>query len=346
MSDYLSRKISVLSMICILGVLVIHTPFTEAEGFALASFIQRFVGGQLVRFSVPLFFLISGYLFFINVSKGNFLLIWTKLRRRVRSLIVPYFIWNTLFFMVIVALQFIPWATRFVNADFLSVLRQGIGSLIAFLYWEPAAFHLWFLQYLILFMSSTPLILVIFMNRYVASSFAILVYLILGAFCTADSYAQNYLFFVAGAYLSFYKIDVGKHISLSILAVALLIYFSWCLINTIYPAWSLPQCSILRSLLGAFCIWGAYDHIHQSFPKICHRLYLLSGFTFFVYLFHEPWINVYKKLALRILGVNEISLIVSYVLIPFIMYATCVVIARCIRRSLPRTYSTLTGGRI
>ena len=346
MNSYLSQKISILSLISIMGVLVIHTHYLETVDFALSSFIQNFVGGQLVRFCVPLFFLISGYLFFVNISADSFGEIGKKLCRRIRSLLVPYFIWNTMFFLSIVGLQLIPWIAKFVNTDFLSILKRDAGSIITYLYWEPAAFHLWFLQYLILFMLSTPLLLLILSKKYSAWIFALCVYAVLGVFCLLDSYAQNYLFFIAGAYIAFFKIDVSKRMSLSFLIIASFIYVCWGIINTVTPAWTIPQCEPLRLALGCLIIWGIYDYFYEAFPDLCKRLLLLSGFTFFVYLFHEPWINIYKKLALSLLGVNEISLIVSYILVPFIMYATCIVIAKCIHKFLPKTYSILTGGRI
>lgn len=346
MSPYLSQKISVLSMISIIGVLIIHSYYHEAASFYIASFLQDLIGGQVVRSCIPLFFLISGYLFFVNISAGSFRGILEKLRKRARSLLVPYFIWNTLFFLSIVGLQLIPWIAKFVNTDFLSILKRDTGSIITYLYWEPAAFHLWFLQYLILFMLSTPLLLLILSKKYSAWIFALCVYAVLGVFCLLDSYAQNYLFFIAGAYIGFFKIDVSKRMSLSFLIIASFIYVCWGIINTVTPAWTIPQCEPLRLALGCLVIWGIYDYFYEAFPDLCKRLLLLSGFTFFVYLFHEPWINIYKKLSLRIFGVNEISLIVSYILVPFIMYATCIVIAKCIHKFLPKTYSILTGGRI
>lgn len=43
---------------------------------------------------VPLFFIISGYLFFKNMWSGSVYL--TKIKRRARTLLVPFLIWNTI----------------------------------------------------------------------------------------------------------------------------------------------------------------------------------------------------------------------------------------------------------
>lgn len=346
MSQYLSNKLSILSLICILGVLIIHTHYLEASTFTLAAYVQNIVGGQLVRFCVPLFFLISGYLFFVNINSGAFSLVWTKLRRRVSSLFVPYLICNTLFFFGIIALQLIPWTSKFVNTDFLSMLRQDIWSIITYLYWEPAAFHLWFLKYLMLFMLSTPILLLCLSNSYAATIYALCTYSIWGVFCFQDSYAQNYLFFVAGAYLAFYKVNICRKMNPATTLFAIGAYLAWCVINVHFSDLCLPQFEIPRLTLGCIAIWGMYDYFYQMAPQMVSYLLKWSIFTFFVYLFHEPWINVYKKLALRIFGVSEITLTVSYFLIPIIMYMTCVLVAICIRKYLPRTYSILTGGRV
>lgn len=51
--------------------------------------------GEVAAIAVPLFFMVSGYLFFLN-TKWSLLTFARKLRRRVRSLLVPYLLFNTL----------------------------------------------------------------------------------------------------------------------------------------------------------------------------------------------------------------------------------------------------------
>lgn len=87
MTEYISTKIKVLSALLILMVLYIHMYYTEAAENLLV--LQKIVGGGLCSVAVPLFYLISGYLFFIKVPKG-LTSIFEKLKKRCRTLLIPY----------------------------------------------------------------------------------------------------------------------------------------------------------------------------------------------------------------------------------------------------------------
>lgn len=55
-------------------------------------FFQESIG----RSAVPVFFVISGYMFFYKVAGLTTEIYKSKLKRRVKSLLIPYLIWNAL----------------------------------------------------------------------------------------------------------------------------------------------------------------------------------------------------------------------------------------------------------
>lgn len=70
MTPYLSDKMKVLSLIAITMVIYIHTYYTEGEGYYYFSTMQRFFGGVGISgVANPLFYVISGYLFFMGMTK-------------------------------------------------------------------------------------------------------------------------------------------------------------------------------------------------------------------------------------------------------------------------------------
>lgn len=73
--------------------------------YPLISWLINFVAAFVSEFSVPAFFFISGYLFFVG---GFDITIYrTKLKRRVKSLLLPYVAWNILA-VAFVALMYLP----------------------------------------------------------------------------------------------------------------------------------------------------------------------------------------------------------------------------------------------
>lgn len=85
-----------------IGVVMIHCDISDQIGPEFreqwSGNIMYFFSNIIGRFSVPMFFLISGFLFFRN-GRINTSLYLTKLRSRVHTLLIPYFIWNTIAFI-------------------------------------------------------------------------------------------------------------------------------------------------------------------------------------------------------------------------------------------------------
>lgn len=72
------------------------------------SFVILFSKG-LAQVGVPVFFFISGYLFFIKLETWNQSAYFNKLKRRVSSLLVPYIIWNVIAIMFGCAMHYIKY---------------------------------------------------------------------------------------------------------------------------------------------------------------------------------------------------------------------------------------------
>ena len=119
----------------------------------------------LPRIAVPLFFIISGYLFF---RSGFMIRTYTdKLRRRVRTLLVPYILWNLLY-LIRTAFRDIPafsglshdtaqanWSLSAVLACFWDNSR-GVFPVPASSYIYPQDFPLWYVRDLMLVVVLAP----------------------------------------------------------------------------------------------------------------------------------------------------------------------------------------------
>ena len=93
MSTYLSLKIKVISFVCIIMVLYIHTGFPEyvIKTMPLPVLVRDLTIGVIGPCAVPMFFMISGFLFFQNIQ-NPFCDIKTKMVKRIRTLLIPFII--------------------------------------------------------------------------------------------------------------------------------------------------------------------------------------------------------------------------------------------------------------
>ena len=87
------NKISYLHFIMSVLVILIHSINNETR-------LERFfsIDSGIGQFAVPLFFIISGFLFFRNIKSIDDARL--KLRKRVYTLLIPYLIWNLIYYMI------------------------------------------------------------------------------------------------------------------------------------------------------------------------------------------------------------------------------------------------------
>lgn len=104
-SDNILDVIKFLRLPLIIGVVLIHVylyPFDIANGeygYTIMGGIQYFLSQVIGRGCTSIFFCFSGFLFFYNVDVFSFHEYVGKIRRRLKTLIIPYIIWNLLFLL-------------------------------------------------------------------------------------------------------------------------------------------------------------------------------------------------------------------------------------------------------
>lgn len=117
MNAYLSDKIRVVSLISIIFVLYIHSGFhdypNEIQGMTFNFTLQQAISRMLGRCAVPMFFSISGYLYFRDLESYGQL--WQKIQKRGRTLVVPYMIACLFPAIFALAMEALPWTKSFIN---------------------------------------------------------------------------------------------------------------------------------------------------------------------------------------------------------------------------------------
>lgn len=339
MTKYLSDKLTIIYTILIIMVVYIHSSYEEAKNYELASFLQSFTGAGICRIANCLFFSISGYLFARNISsiKDVFL----KIKKRLRTLLVPYLLWNIIFVLWFVVLDVIPGVSQYVNSrgTLQRILHQPILQTLYDLWVSPAAFQLWFLRDLIVMMLFTPILWYWSKKHWISALIA----------ATISTCFYGWLiYFWIGIIAATNRIDIEDYYKRTWLIISCsLIYVGYAFYVGIYGL--LPSyIDFAINLCGLYAVWVVYDLLTNKdkgeLTKVIPYKWI-CGYSFFIYLFHEPTFSVIKKLGLAIFGVNELSIITLYYINPWIMVAVAVLVARIMQHMIPSVYKILTGGR-
>jgi len=130
--------------------------------------------------------------------------------------------------------------------------------------------------------------------------------------------------------------------------VALVIYLLFSFVENLFHWKMSEQVNQLVILFGVICVWYLYDSIiKQTFHlNEYKKLAMASSFTFFIYLFHEPTLNIVRKLIVAGIGKNAIGYMISYLVSPFVYVFVASLVASLLKRIVPKIYRNLVGGRI
>ena len=117
-----SRTIDALRFPSAVFVVLIHLFKPRAEGgsfpYPFFETVEIGLSQGIARIAVPIFFLISGYLFFTKLGTWSWTVYFGKLKKRVRTLVVPYLLWVSLviafdFVLAAVRHRFLGWGSPF-----------------------------------------------------------------------------------------------------------------------------------------------------------------------------------------------------------------------------------------
>ena len=158
-----------------LAILVVYVHTPRIEG----NFVEWLWSDTIASMAVPIFFIISGYLYFWNVSSPDSPTEWyiQKTLSRLKSIGVPYIFWAIL---PITAYIFRKTIGMIIHHHGPEMLINGLSSFNFYhILWEsgsggPEQMSLWFLRNLLIIIFFTPLIS-IFLMKLKYSSLPILI---------------------------------------------------------------------------------------------------------------------------------------------------------------------------
>jgi len=364
----LSSKLTVLSFVSACFVVVLHAyDKALAAGSGPSAWIVTFVGWTLPTFAVPIFFVISGYL--LGVKSGN----GTKegwysqaLRKRIRTLLVPYLIWCTVYVLTVVPFAMI--GNHLVGRSLVqnTHLHEPVLS-----WWNllciygadisgfPANGVLWYIRNLLLLVLIAPPLVRLMSNRWMGVA-ALSVSGVLFFFHDWASPSWWQFFETGFSLRGFFYFLLGLHLAahpvahtsfrrirrlLPVAWIGLALLFTACRLHVVEcPLACQRLMAKAINLLGVGAIWVLYDFIPVA-RGLARRSF--ASDSFFLYAAHLGIIlTVFCAKSQDILGsrlhIPALGLFALRFAVPILLSLT---MAELLKRHCPRVYALLTGGR-
>jgi len=350
--DRQSRLISAMRFPLIVLVVIAHSagsfddPFIalSLDGWNVYHFSAELLCRHLCSIGTCWFFVISGYFFFLNVTDPSIRWIPAKWKKRVRTLLIPYLIWNALDVLAIFVKMRL-FAMKGIPAGENEIFTLQGGPLYWFIT-GPADFPLWFLLALIIMTLLTPAIYPVF-RRFPIASLVVLVVFYL-AF-PGEPYLvtmRGLFFFCLGAWAGIHKKSLldfcQRYKVLAIVGTVVLSVVAT--FRTGYPDHYFWRRSFY--LFGMTAFMNLCYAMTRDNPRREARLIKLSASVFFIYAAHEIYILGWTKgIFVRVFGEGLSGAWIRLLGVPVIVLLVCLGLYYLLNCIMPRTLAFCCGGR-
>lgn len=343
---------------CAILVVAIHS---DIDG----CFLSQCISHVLAHIAVPIFFMISGFLFYKGLESWNWTLWKEKLCKRVMSLLIPYIIWISLYAAYTDTIPTLSdyWCSvqwNFERLDIWGIPNRGTG---------PILVPMWFIRDLMVCIGISPLGWLIFhkdannhgrQRRILGLSTLLILYLTQTSLYIPGFSSTSIFYFAVGGFLSLngktmdsiIKTKAGIGVISILSAVLFIIEIIYDGHNTtkgnlVYPFFVFTA---VLSVIGMTSLLLSKERGHgiSRIIAFCSKQSESCFFIFASHLFILPYVGAILQKAIEItsLGtlVNEnIIITIFYILRIVIVVTVCVVLYKTMRKLFPRVTTVICG---
>ena len=305
----------------------------------------QIVTGSTARIAVPLFFMMSGFLFF-HSTVFSAEMYRAKLRSRAKSLLVPFLFWNLALFGLVAVAQSVPRLAPLFNSQnqaFATLTPFQMIDFILGITHYPIAYQFWFIRDLMVLVVLSPLLwLAARKLPWVALALFSAAW-IFDIWPTPVPSAEPTLFFYLGSFVAIRRRSLFEVDRLGWWLAALFILFTGglCAEQLLYKTNYLLHPAMAVGLVLALKAsrWLAASAWWRD------RLVALGGASFFIFAVHEPLVTIGKKLAFGALPMTAGTVLATYAVLPVLVIGAALLVYRALAAVAPKFLRIISGGR-
>lgn len=342
---FFENKILIVNGVMSIMVIFLHSynieKYNHLQWF-MTPLLENFISRTVGNLAVPTFFFMSSILFFQNYSVEK---IWSKYKSRAFSVLIPYLLWNTIYFIVFICLTRIPFSSSFMDTKEITI--NGNAIIRAVFCYEYNTVY-WFMQQLILFIAISPAVYYLMKKR---SGFLLLAGLLVMNYqierIPGGAYGiriHSFIYWVMGAYFALHKRERiynrsrnGSFYLIGSLVLIAVRFYLGCITHKIEVSNYVLN---LLLLLNVVCVWFAFDTLRLN--RVCEWMKM----SFFIYSIHPLIVDIIKKGMYALLPENDIMALANYLLSGLGGFMLSLFIARWMIRFVPGLFYILSGGRM
>ena len=366
MNRFLSQKLRFYSFLCISLLLFVHgynlqetylQPYSLVnEPTTFTTFFEYYVANGLLRFRIPLLFIISGYIFSLQDTRPY----WGRIGKRFNTLMIPFFIWSAMGLLMTFIWQQFPVTARAVLESQLDQFNDnrpysafGVIDILKRWLLAPVSFQLWFIRSLFFYNMLYPLLKKAVL-KFPLPWFVILFILTILKFGILFFEAQGMLFFSLGIWISKSHFPVERKpvwvsttlcwlifAGLSFIKTWMAFEFDEYNFTTILTMSTLHYISITS---GIIAVWYSGDKM-VAWCMSKKWFTWIASFSFIIYALHVPLLPYLTRIFYIYLQGFTYYRLFTFLVVPLIILLICIAVGAIWRKVWPSGYRVATGGR-
>lgn len=327
------NKIVYLSFVMALLIIVRHSSgigvYKNLSG--VLYYIELFMG-HFTDLIVPMFFAISGFLFYQNYDRKKLISKWNT---RFKSLVIPFIAWNLFGYGFTWLLFHIPGIGDAMNRK---LPDYNLLTWAYDVFFDTRYNVTWFIRNLIIYIIITPIIFRLLRNR-IGGGILLLVILLFSQLYDYDSILRYSTPYIFGAYwgINFKSVCQRRYNKKLRISAGGLLFFS-LLLELFFDSPQYGPIVPIR-LLQIPLIWVASDIFAiEKMPKWWMKI------SFFIYCCHSLVLESVEKLFWVVLHDTYTGAIIDYLFAPLITFGIILALAYILKKN-KMVWALLNGGR-